>query len=346
MSGIRLIGRLIAIFTIVLFVGLFPLVLLAHNAQAVATSTGFLDSVTTDSRLFEAALSEAAKDLARNVPANWETRNMPIARLNAAQWERILRAVTPPEMLQRLTQDALEEFGRWARYGGTFLEDVIVPYREIRRNLVNDPQQTVLRTVTEAQPLCATGEEPLSDANDLIPHCRPASADLQTFYQTLSRRWAEDPEQVWQKLWPGDSRLYAEDLSLAEISRRENAKEWLVYRRDWRYATLGLNVARGLIVLLIIGGVLAILAIIALLAARSLAEALRWVGAPLLLAGLFTVGWGLLIWMGRYIPRANASGDTPSISRTTAHSAPRAYSVYGICDWIISDWMIVAIRFP
>src|SRR5512136_2120898 len=165
MSGIRLIGRLFAIFAIVLFVGLFPIAMLAYNAQAAATSQGFLDSLAGDARLFESAFSMAAEGLARDVPADWDTRDMPIARLNAAQWERILRTVTPPAMVQRLTRDALQEFGHWTRYGGTFLEDLIVPYGEIRRNLVDDPNQTVLRTVTEAQPLCGTGQEPLSGSN-------------------------------------------------------------------------------------------------------------------------------------------------------------------------------------
>jgi len=301
MSGIRVIGRLIAIFAIVLFVGLFPIMILAYNAQAVATSKGVLDSLASDSRLFEAAFSMAAKGLARDVPTNWETRAMPISRLNATQWERILRTVTPPAMVQRLTQDALTEFGQWARYGGTFLEDVIVPYGQIRRNLVGDPNQTVLRTVTEAQPLCAAGQEPLGGKDDLIARCRPAPSDQEAFYQTLSKRWAQNPDRVWKQLWPDDANLYTEDISVAELIRRENPADWREYRRGWLYTSWGLNLARGLLILLVIGGVIAMLLTIALLAARNLREALRWVGAPLLIAGLFTLGWGLLIWAGGWI---------------------------------------------
>jgi len=302
MSGMRVIGRLIAVFAIVLFVTLFPLVMLAYNAQAAAMSAGFLNSIAGDSRLFEAALSEAAEGLARDVPTEWETRDMPIAQLNAPQWEKILRTVTPPAMLQRLTRDALEEFAQWARYGGTFGEDVIVPYGEIRRNLVNDPQQTVLRTVTEAQPLCAAGQEPLGDADDLIPQCRPASSDLEAFYQALSRRWAQNPERVWQQLWPSESYFYTEDITVAELIRRESAEDWQRYGREWQLPLAwGLSLARGLVVLLVSGGVVATLLIIALLAARNLPEALRWAGAPLLLAGLFTLGWGLLMWAGTWI---------------------------------------------
>jgi len=301
MSTMRVIGRLTAILTIVLLVGLFPVALLAYNAQAVATSHGFLDSVANDPRLFEAALSQAARELSRSVPEEWETRDMPIARLSAAQWERILRTVTPPAMLQRLTRAALEEFAQWVRHGGTFGEDVIVPYGEIRRNLVNDPQQTVLRTVTEAQPICAAGEEPLSEADDLIPGCRPAF-DQEAFYQTLSGRWAQDPERVWQRLWPSESDFYAEDISVAELIRRERARDWREYRRGWQLPVAwGLSLARGLVIALVIGVVIATLFMIALLAARNLPEALRWVGAPLVLAGLFTLGWGLLIWTGTWV---------------------------------------------
>jgi hypothetical protein len=41
--------------------------------------------------------------------------------------------------------------------------------------------------------------------------------------------------------------------------------------------------------------------VIGRLAARNLPEALRWVGAPLLLAGLSTSGLGVLIWTGVWI---------------------------------------------
>jgi hypothetical protein len=328
MSTIRVIGRLIAIFTIVLFVGLFPIVMLAYNAQAAATSQGFLDSLTDDSRLFEAAFSMAAKGLARDVPADWETRNMPIARLNAAQWERILRTVTPPAMVQRLTRDALEDFGHWARYGGTFLEDLIVPYGEIRRNLVDDPNQTVLRIVTEAQPLCSAGQEPLSSPGDLIPRCRLVPSSQEAFYEALSRRWAQNPVQVWKQLWPDDANFYTEDMSVAELIRRENPEDWQGYRHAWLHNVLGLNVARGLLALLVIGSVIATLVTIALLAARNLPEALRWVGAPLLLVGLFTLGWGLLICAGGWIwPLVHIPvTDVPLEMQRALYGITRAYA--------------------
>jgi hypothetical protein len=309
---------LFAVLLIVLFVVVLPVVLLAYNSVSVALSPAFLDAALADTRLYERGLAAAAEDLARQVPWESETRGLAIARLDAQDWERILIVVAPPSSVRQWVGDAMHEFRRWRWGSDSPLDEVVVPYGEMRDNLVNDPDQTALRAITEAQPPCAAGEEPLAGAADLIPGCRPVAADLETFYADLGTRWREEPQAVWQQLWPRDDmRRHSDNITLGELIRRDAAQHtsWRGLRTNWRLAGWTVSLAQGLAVLTIVGGVVVTMAIVAALAARNRAEMLRWVGGPTLLAGLFTFVWGLAILVGGWIePQwSDLSGVTPAM---------------------------------
>jgi|GEM_PF-3188630 len=317
MSTPRVIARLFAVLLIVLFVTMLPVVLLTYNSVSVAVSPAFLDAALSDTRLYEGGLSAAAEDLARQVPRQAETRRLAISRLDAQGWERILIVIAPPSSVRGWVGEIMGELRRWRWGSDSLLDDVVVPYGEMRDNLVNDPAQTALRVVTEAQPLCSDGEQPLAGADDLIPRCRPAAADLETFYTDLGARWQEEPQAVWQQLWPDDMRRHAGNITLGELIRRDAAQNtsWRDLRTSWRSAGWMIGLAQVFVVLTIAGGAVATLAIIAALAARNGAEVLRWVGGPILLAGLFTFAWGLLILVGGWIePQgSDLSGITPAM---------------------------------
>jgi len=303
MSTPRVIARVFAVLLIVLFVTVLPVVLLTYNSVSVALSPAFLDAALSDTRLYEGGLSAAAEDLARQVPRQAETRGLAISRLDAQGWERILIVVAPPSSVREWVREIVGELRRWRWGSDSPLDDIVVPYGEMRDNLVSDPAQTALRVVTEAQPLCADGEQPLARADDLIPRCRPAAADLETFYADLGARWQEEPQAVWQQLWPDDMRRHADNITLGELIRRDAARytSWRDLRTTWRFVGWTISLAQAFVVLTIIGGAVVTLAIIAALAARNGAEVLRWVGGPILLAGVFTFAWGLLILVGGWI---------------------------------------------
>jgi len=105
----------------------------------------------------------------------------------------------------------------------SLLDDVVMPYGEMRDNLVNDPAQTALRIVTEAQPLCAAGEEPLAGANDLIPSCRPAADGLESFYAGLWARWQEEPRRYGSSCGRMTCAVTATNITLGELIRRDAA---------------------------------------------------------------------------------------------------------------------------
>jgi len=303
MSTPRVIARFFALLLIVLFLLVLPLALLVYNTTATALSPAFLDAALSDDRLYEGGLAEAAKDLAREVPVEADTRGLPIARLDAQGWQRILTVVAPPSSVRQWVGDAMREFRRWRWGSDSLLDDVVVPYGEMRDNLINDPAQTALRTATEAQPLCAAGEERLAGPGDLIPRCRPPAAELEAFYADLGARWQQEPQAVWQQLWPEDMRRYADNITLGELIRRDAAQytSWRDLRSTWRFVGWTIGLAQWLAILAIAGGAIMTLVIIAALAARNGAEVLRWVGGPILLAGVITLTWGLIMLVGGWI---------------------------------------------
>jgi hypothetical protein len=313
-SAPRAIARIIALLLLVLFVTLLPIVLLTFSATDVALSPGFLTTAVSDTRLYRGALAEAAAGLARDLPTRADTRNLPIARVDAQGWQQILTVVAPPASVQRWVEGVVQGFRTW-RWGDTSLLNDVVPFGDLRNNLFSDPAQTALRVVTEAQPPCASGQDPLASPTDLIPRCRPAADGLQRFYDTLWARWQAQPQAVWQQLWPRGTFTYSDNITLGELIQRENGQSWRNVGIAWRWAGWSLGLARLFLILAMVGAVVVTLAIIAALAARNWAEVLRWVGGPLLLAGFFTFAWGLVLLAGGWIgPHwSDVTGVTPDM---------------------------------
>ena len=298
MSCLRLSGRIIALFIVLIFVTVTPVFILAYNAQQSAIEGDFLDELFEDTELFEEAIPEIAEDLARDVPDEFETRNMPIARFDAQDWEDVIYAVAPPESMQAWAQDGVAGFRQWTRGDGRFMDDVTLPFGEMRDNIINDPEQTVLRTLTQAQPECSGGQEPLGGANNLIPQCRPPESQIQAFYQRLGERWREQPRQVWNQLWPDDLARYPDDITLAEFIEKESGEDWRETRADLRASRWLFRMAQWLLVLCVSGQCLVALSLVALFAARNWREALQWFGTPLVIAGVFTLLLALPFFIG------------------------------------------------
>ncbi len=290
MSALRLVGRLTAVCIIFVFVIVSPALILAYDAQQAAVDGDFLDELFDDTVIFEEAIPEMAQDLARETPRDHDTRDMPIAQLDADDWERIINAIAPPEDMQDWAQQGLDGFHDWTRRGrGRFLEDVILPYGDIRDNMVNDPEQTVLRTLTEALPVCSGGQEPMGGPDSLIPQCRPSESRLDDFYQRVGQEWSEQPRQVWRQLWPDELARYPDNISLAELIEEESDEEVWDEQVNWRLGRWGLRAAQWLLALCIMGLCVVPLGVAALFAARNWREALRWVGSPVALVGLLTL---------------------------------------------------------
>lgn len=295
MSPLRLIGRLVALFIMSIFIIVTPGMVIAYNAQETALRGNFFEELFSKPDLFEEAIPDMAAGLVEATREDYETRDMPIAELSAQDWEAIIYAVAPPETMQKWAQDALEGFRDWPNKRGRFLNDVILPFGQVRQNLVDDPEQTVLHLLTQAQPACGSNQEPLGDLDSLIPQCRPR--DLESFYQRLAPRWREQSEQVWRQLLPQDIGRYPDDISLADFIEMESDSNWDAHT-NWRIVRLGLQVARWFFTVFILSQCLIMLGIIALLAARNGREVLRWVGTPVGIVGLFVLVLAFLFLVG------------------------------------------------
>lgn len=301
MSCIRVIGRIVAVWIAFAFVVITPPLLLAYNAQQAVVDGDFLDELFDDTEFFEDVIPEIADDLAREIKDDPETRDAAVARFTASDWERVIFVVAPPESMQRWSQEALEGFRQWVRSGrGRFLDDVIMPFGEVRDNIVNDSQDTVLRSLLQTDRECSGGQEALEGPNDLIPQCRPTTSELEDFVRILGGRWREQPRELWRQLMPGDLARYPDNISLADFIERESGEEWDA-RVNWRASSWGFRASRWLLAVCIAGQCVVALLLVALFAARNWREALRWTGTPLILAGIFTVLLAMVFFAGAEI---------------------------------------------
>ena len=301
MTGWRVLGRILAVCIVCVFVPLTGALLLAYNAQQAVITGNFLEEAFEDPAPFDLVISEAAEGLAREVPHDVATRQLPIARLDEQDWETVLRRLLPASELRAWAHTFTEEFRRWIRTGGDWTEEITLPFGDIAARLAEDPDQVVLRTLTEAQALCEPGQSPLEGPGGWIPTCRPAASELEAFYAEAASLWANDPQGVWTDLWPAEGRTYFENMPLSEFLRREGGAGGWELRQSWRWARWGIGLAGGLLTLIIVGQAVMLLGLVAIMAARNWPEALRWVGAPLALAGLFTFGLGLIAWIGAWM---------------------------------------------
>jgi len=295
MTGWRVVGRVIAVFLIVVFVCAVPVLLLTYNAVQAAADTDFLDELFDDPAFFEALNSEMAQDLARDVRHDPEMGDTPLARLNTADWEQILSVALPPQEMQQWARDATDAFRRGLRRGrGRLFEDVIIPFGAVRDNIIEDPANTVLRTLLRAQPLCGAGEEPLGGAYDLLPQCRRAEGE-EALVEQVAERWRTEPREVWRQLMPEEIEPYTADISLDEFIEAESDEDWNV-QVGWRAGRVSLDAMWLFLAICFAAQCLVGLALVALLAARNARELMRWVGTPLAVAGALTLLLALLLF--------------------------------------------------
>jgi len=283
MSTPRVIARLFAVLLIVLFVTVLPAVLLAYNATATALSPAFLDAALSDTRLYEGGWPKQLTTW----PARCQGRrrraagNFPARRAGlAADPDRRRSAVERAGWVREIVR----EFRRWRWGSDSLLDDVVVPYGEMRDNLVNDPAQTALRVADRGPAACAAdGSRGWSD--DLLPRCRPAAAELDTFYADLSARWKQESQAVWQQLWLDDMRRHADNITLGELIRRDAARytSWRDLRTTWRLVGWDDKLAQAFVVLTSSWAVVT-LAIIARWR-RATARGAALVGGPICLPG-------------------------------------------------------------
>lgn len=287
MSCLRVLGRMTAVCIIFLFVVVTPPLILSHNVQNAVLDSAYLDDVLEDPEIFEDALQEAAQKLPDILKENPDTRTMPVAQLSTTDWERALNTILPPEDLQDWAQDAVDGFRTWLRSDEHRLVQIVIPFGEIRDNIVEDREQTFLRILTEAQPPCREGQNPLPSEDDFIPECRPPG-DLVEFYRRLGQSWSTHPRDVWRQLWPEAVARFDDDVTLADWIDERSEERW-EDTAGWRSTRWTLRAVGWLLVVVLVGQAVIAMGLVALLAARSWREAFRWVGTPVILAGAFTV---------------------------------------------------------
>ncbi len=292
MSPARIAGRIVALLLIFFYVALAPAMLLAFDTQQVVIEGRFLEAATADVRIFDQVLIAMADGLAKDDrPAG-----SPLALVDAQGWEKILRVVAPPEFMQRWAQAGVTKFRAWLQGGGTALMDIMLPFGDMRANLINDPAHTALGVIIDAQPECAQDQAPLAAQDDLLPRCRPASSDARgTLEQRLASTWSERPQEAWKALWGAGVGDHPDNVSIVDYNPSRARVDRAGTLADMEITRNFLTLSRWFVLGLILAMTVVILALVMLFAARNLAEALRWAGVPLALAGIVTLFLGLFV---------------------------------------------------
>lgn len=191
----------------------------------------------------------------------------PLSVVSGTDLEAVARELAPPRWLRAQLEPAIRDLIAVANTPQLDqLPDFVISLREVKARALGEPGGRALSIVVEALPVCAPGREPVELDSD-TPVCRSDSADLSTFLNRLKTQLAPLVERVpdtYRVSWQPEQRDVVQDLRRAGriLDQLQFALLFLV----------ALN--------------LALMGLIWLLAVRTPAEWLRWVGVPLLLLGL------------------------------------------------------------
>jgi len=283
-STLRVLGRILAVCVVVSYALITPALVYGLAALEVALHPDLISRLADAPGLAGAIIDSSAQELADGLRYSNDSRYAPLARLSEADWRQIMSILAPPESLRQWSRDMAINL-RSDLVRGRRPADVVIPLGAMRRNMAGGAPQ-IVRIIVEAQPPCTAGASPLAGSADLLPRCKPEEADA--LVADLSARWQADSVGAWDALWRGEMRSYSTDISLADLTERESSDP-AEARQGWVAAGLVFTTGRvASYAVLLVGGLIA-LAAIALLATRNLPEVMRWTGAPVALAGGFTV---------------------------------------------------------
>lgn len=295
-------AKFVAILFGLLFAITTPLVVLALVARGLLFNPAFYKRALTQADIYRelprAVAQQAASAAIENPP---DTALAPegevglgiiLAALPPDFIETLIVRLIPPAWMQAQVESVIDQVVAYLDHGQG-VPDLTISLVEIKANLNQGALESALREVMATLPPC-TAEQLLAFTGDLltgetaiIPACRPpevleelAIASAKVTVEGMLGRMLPDRLSLKQPLGAATPA----GGSLPFMQGLERALGWL---------RLGKRIAEISIVLPLV-----LLAIIALLTARSARLALRWLGWPLLAAGLLSALLGLGAYLG------------------------------------------------
>jgi hypothetical protein len=295
-------ARFIAVLAGLLFAVTTPLVVLALVARALLFSPSFYKRALTTADVYldlPAAIAQQVAATARqaqpgtaSAPQGEVGLGVILSALPPDFIETLILRLIPPEWMQSQVESVIDQVVAYLDHGQG-LPELTVSLKDIKANLNQGALENALREVMATLPPC-TAEQLLTFGGDLltgqtaiIPACRPpealqemAIASAKVTMEGMLGRMLPDQLNLMQPL----GATTAGGGALPFMQGLERALSWL--RLAKRIAELSAILP------------LVLLAIIALLTARSARLALRWLGWPLLAAGLLSALTGLALYLG------------------------------------------------
>ena len=266
-----------------------------------------------------------------------------VNNLTPADWERLIGTVLPPDELQLMTEQALDQ--AFAYLDGD-VDAARISLVALRERLTGPAGQEVIQILLTAQPPCTDAQlaqltVDVTEGEGDLELCQPQGEDADTLVPVMRRRFealvAEMPDEAVLIKPPSSSAPAGGggppgDDPLAAPTNRggplgENPLVALRLIRQWLW--LSLLVPLGLLLAVTVFGV------------RSRKGWLRWWGIPMFNAGLLTVGmgiaavpaldWAWVSYIAANLPPLLSSGMS-GIARRLAGSVVRE----------LTQWMLLA----
>ncbi len=301
-SAPGLFARFLALLCGLLFAVTTPLVVLALVARALLFSPGFYKRALTAADIYHDLPAVIAQQVASTARESQpETATAPegevglgviLGALPPEFIETLIVRLVPPVWMQAQVEGVIDQVVAYLDHGqGT--PELTISLAEIKANLNQGALESALREVMATLPPCsaeqllAFGGDLFSGETAMIPACQPPEA-----FQELAIASAKVTiEGMLGHMLP-DQLSLAQPFGAAGPGARS-----LPFMQSLEQVLAWLRLAKRIAELSILLP-LVLLAIIALLTARTARLALRWLGWPLLAAGLLSALIGLALYLG------------------------------------------------
>lgn len=296
-------AKFLAVLFILLFSVTTPLVLLALVARGLLFNPAFFKRALAQADVYRELPRAVASQLAASVLANppEATAEAPggaevglgavFAALPPQLVETLMVGLIPADWMQAQVEGVIDQVTAYLDHGQG-APTLTISLLEVKTNLQQGALESSMREFIAGLPPCTAeqlltfGGEMLSDQSAMLPACQPPQVMAEAFIATakvtvegMLTRMLPDELNLMQPFGPvGGAATPLPFMQGLEqlLSRVRLAK---------RVAEVSALVP------------LVLLAIIALLTARSARLALRWLGAPLLLAGVLSALLGLALYL-------------------------------------------------
>ena len=297
-------AKFLAVLFILLFGVTTPLVLVALVARGLLFNPAFFKRALAQADVYRELPHAVASQLAASVVADPpevptdspEEGELGLGAVFAALppqlVETLIVRLVPPEWMQAQVESVIDQVVAYLDHGRG-APALTISLAEIKANLQQGALESAMREVIAGLPPCTAEQlltfsgEMLSGQSAMLPVCQPPELMAEAFIATAK----VTAEGMLTRMLPDELNL------MQPFAAAGGAATPLPFMQGLDQLLVRVRLAKRIAELSALVP-LALLAVIALLTARTARLALRWQGAPLLLAGVLSALMGLVLYLG------------------------------------------------